>query len=139
MPLPRGIRNHNPGNLVRGDTRWQGLRENQTDPKFFQFSGPIWGLRALMKVLLTYQRRHDLQTIEEMIRRFAPPVENPSRHYSRYVADRLGMAPQDAVNTDDPDILVTLARAIVSFENGYAQNDWYDPEIYTQAMTLALT
>ena len=36
--LPRGIRNHNPGNLRRSADPWQGLATTQTDEEFFQFA-----------------------------------------------------------------------------------------------------
>ena len=43
---PRGIRNNNFGNLRITKDKWQGLREEQTDPEFFQFKSPKWGYRA---------------------------------------------------------------------------------------------
>ena len=29
-PLPRGIRNHNPGNIIRGADRWLGMAADQS-------------------------------------------------------------------------------------------------------------
>ena len=43
--LPRGIRNHNPGNIKLG-TAWDGLSDEQNDDVFCQFKEPVWGLRA---------------------------------------------------------------------------------------------
>jgi len=38
--IPRGIRNHNPGNIEKGDP-WQGLAADQSgDPRFAVFAAP---------------------------------------------------------------------------------------------------
>lgn len=45
---PRGLRNNNPGNIRTTKDRWQGLRPQQTDPAFFQFTEMRYGYRALI-------------------------------------------------------------------------------------------
>nr|WP_245531206.1 hypothetical protein [Bacteroides coprosuis] len=67
--IPRGIRNCNPGNIRRNNTKWQGLREVQTDHSFFQFESMEWGYRAMLRTLQNYQRIHGLKTLSEMIYR----------------------------------------------------------------------
>ena len=52
--LPRGIRNKNPGNIKLG-TDWDGLADEQSDPVFCVFKEAVWGIRALVKILLTYR------------------------------------------------------------------------------------
>ena len=79
--LPRGLRNNNPGNIRRSKDNWQGLAPEQTDPQFFQFTAPEWGYRALIKTLQTYRKKHNLQTIAEMIGRWAPTNENNTSGY----------------------------------------------------------
>ena len=44
--LPRGIRNHNPGNIRRSQDPWQGLASAQNDPEFFIFQSAIYGIRG---------------------------------------------------------------------------------------------
>ena len=56
--LPRGIRNKNPGNIKLG-TKWDGLADEQSDPVFCVFSEAVWGIRALMRILLTYRFTHN--------------------------------------------------------------------------------
>ena len=51
--LPRGIRNKNPGNIKLG-TDWDGLAAEQLDPTFCTFGEAVMGIRALMRILLTY-------------------------------------------------------------------------------------
>lgn len=81
---PRGIRNFNSGNIrhVKG-TRWQGMSANQNDTAFVQFTGPQWGIRAIARTLITYQDKHGLRTIRQIIGRWAPPNENNSPRLSR--------------------------------------------------------
>ena len=57
---PRGIRNNNPGNIECGSP-WQGLRtqKERTDNRFAQFTDPVFGIRALACVLITYQGERD--------------------------------------------------------------------------------
>ena len=63
--IPRGIRNCNPGNIRRNNTKWQGLREVQTDHSFFQFESMEWGYRAMLRTLQNYQRIHGLNRYEQ--------------------------------------------------------------------------
>ncbi len=83
---PRGVRNHNPGNIERdARTRWQGQAARQSDPRFVVFTAPEWGIRAMARVLITYQDRHGCNTVAKIINRWAPPGENAT---SAYVATR---------------------------------------------------
>jgi hypothetical protein len=75
--IPRGLYNNNPGNIRKSPTKWLGEVDG-TDDAFETFQSPELGIRAIVRILLTYQRRHGLDTIEEMIGRWAPP------HRERY-------------------------------------------------------
>ena len=66
--LPRGITNCNPGNIERGKDRWLGMSADQsTDPRFLVFDKPESGIRALMRLLINYQERHDIKTLRAAI------------------------------------------------------------------------
>ena len=115
---PRGIRNHNPGNIRRSNDPWQGLAPEQTDPDFFQFTAPEWGYRALMKTLQTYRRKHGLRTIAEMISRWAPANENDTAAYIRSVCQEMQVNPAYVPDVDDRETMCALAAAISKHENG---------------------
>lgn len=142
MTVPRGIRNNNPGNIRSGAAHWQGARANGFDPEFVEFKNPLWGLRALMKVLLTYHRKHGLNTVGAVINRWAPPHENATDHYAAHVARRLRVGRNDMIDIEDPFVLIELAKAIAVHENGRppkgAPRNWYDEESYFRAAALAL-
>ena len=115
---PRGIRNNNFGNLRRSSDKWQGLRPVQTDPEFFQFTAPEWGYRALIKTLQTYRNKYGLQTIAELISRWAPPTENHTSAYIAAVCGKLQVPSTYTPNVNDRATMVAIASAISEVENG---------------------
>ena len=116
--LPRGIRNHNPGNLRRSTDPWQGLATVQTDPEFFQFVSAKWGIRALARTLITYQDKVGLRNLKQIIGRWAPPNENDTGAYVRAVALAVGVGPEEQVNVHHYTVLRPLLLAIIKHENG---------------------
>lgn len=113
--LPRGVRNNNPGNIRHGE-KWKGLRYAQTDADFCQFVSPEFGIRALARVLMTYEKRHGLNTVRGIISRWAPPNENNTDAYMNYVACCLEVEVDDVI--DVVDSLPALVSAIIYHENG---------------------
>ena len=126
MATPRGIRNNNPGNIdfdaaAFGRDPWVGEIGLEAHPsaRFTTFDSPAHGIRALAKIILTYQRRHGLTTVREILNRWAPPVENDTDSYVRHVAGRIGIGPDDGVDfAAHPEMLETLVAAIIQHENG---------------------
>ncbi|MCB1717174.1 MAG: hypothetical protein KDK05_18775 [Candidatus Competibacteraceae bacterium] len=113
---PRGVRNNNPGNIVKGE-QWQGLVDG-TDPRFATFASPEMGIRALGRNLLAYQNKHGLNTVSDIINRWAPSNENNTGAYIRAVAGSLGVGPSDKLNLSDQQTLAKLSKAIIQHENG---------------------
>ncbi|HYD19296.1 MAG TPA: structural protein P5 [Patescibacteria group bacterium] len=136
--LPRGIRNNNPGNIRLSPAKWRGQKAEQHDTAFVEFESPLMGLRALMILLLTYHRKHGLDTVESIINRYAPPHENATDHYTHSVAKALGVRRREKIELGDENTLAGLARAIVRHENGAGAGEWYPAETYQQAARLAL-
>ena len=115
---PRGIRNNNPGNIRKSKDLWQGLAERQTDAAFFVFKTPTYGIRALARVLIAYQDKYGLNTIDGIINRWAPPVENNTLAYVRSVAKFTGFSANKALNMHRFEHLKPLVEAIICHENG---------------------
>lgn len=113
---PRGIRNNNPGNIVNGPTRWEGQIEG-ADPRYASFATPEAGIRAMGKNLLAYGSR-GLDTVAEIIARWAPATENNTVAYIDRVAKEIGVKPTDPLNLSDRKTLTALATAIIRHENG---------------------
>ena len=115
--VARGIRNNNSGNIRHGE-KWEGLSDKQTDSSFCIFVSPEYGIRALAKVLLTYYKKYQLNTVKKIISRYAPPNENETESYIKSVANQLGVASDEVIDLSSVAVLVVLLRAIIRHENG---------------------
>lgn len=113
---PRGVRNNNPGNIESGQ-KWQGAIQSK-DSRFLQFETPEYGFRAMARVLRSYQRQYKLNTIRELIGRWAPPHENDTKKYIDFVARKSGLSATQPINLEDDTTLSKVIKAIAQFENG---------------------
>ncbi|VXD04088.1 structural protein [Pseudomonas sp. 9Ag] len=145
---PRGIRNYNPGNLERNGTRWQGMALDQAgDTRFIVFSHPVWGIRAIARTLITYQdarRARDgsrIDSVREIIERWAPAHENNTGAYAKAVANSLGIGADDeTVDVYDYATAAALVKAIVRHENGLGPlpgGNWYGDALVAEGLALA--
>lgn len=129
---PRGIRNNNPGNIdYNAANNWQGQLpyDRAIESRFCRFVSPEYGIRALMALLRTYQRKYGLNTVSGLISRWAPSKENNTNSYVNAVAKEIGVSPQDNINVFDKDMSIKLAKAIIRHENG--QQPYGDPVFET--------
>lgn len=116
--LPRGLRNNNPLNIERTTDKWQGMADEQPDPRFATFRSTAWGYRAALVILRNYRKRYGLTTLRELITRWAPPGENNTRAYLDTVARRSKLRPDLPVDLHNPDTVVRLLEAMAYVENG---------------------
>nr|DAI59749.1 MAG TPA: virion protein [Caudoviricetes sp.] len=129
----RGIRNNNPGNIRHGD-KWQGLSAEQTDSEFCVFSQPEYGIRALCRILRTYQRKYGLRDVHSIINRFAPLVENDTESYIKSVCLKLDVTPETLIDLEEKGIMLNLLKAIIRHENGEQP---YSDEVLLQGIEMA--
>lgn len=118
---PRGVRNNNPGNIeFNPANNWKGLHpmSQSIDKRFCVFTEPEWGIRALMIILRNYQRKYGLKTVEKIINRWAPSVENNTSAYVNHVCKQMEVDKDTELNLEDKDTMIKLARAICKHENG---------------------
>ena len=136
--MTRGERNNNPGNIRLSPTGepWIGEQANEDDPAFCQFDTPEDGIRALAKTLIAYQRKHNLNTVREMIGRWAPPSENDTDAYVYAVSQDMDVTPTQALNLNDSATLANLCKAIIRHENGRVI---YSDEQVNEGVQRALT
>jgi GH24 family phage-related lysozyme (muramidase) len=117
--VPRGIRNNNPGNIeMNAANDWEGrvpLSQN-TDGRFEQFTSFAYGVRALIILLRNYIRG-GRNTITRIFEAYAPPAENNTQNYIRFVSERIGISATDVVPLTRNNVR-TLAQAIARMENG---------------------
>jgi hypothetical protein len=129
----RGCRNNNPGNVEKGEP-WQGLADEQPDPRFCTFRGPEWGIRAIARILIRYYDHYDINTISGVIARWAPSFENDTAAYIKAAAKRAALDPNEPLNLQTYEALEPLVKAIIWHENGYQP---YPQAVIDHGLTLA--
>lgn len=118
----RGIRNNNPGNIDRGTVVWQGQADDQSsDPRFIVFKTPQYGIRALAKVLLTYQNHDGCKTLRQIQGRYAPDgSENNGPAYLTALCAATGFGPDDEIDLDTVATMTPTINAFIAHEcSGY--------------------
>lgn len=123
LGVPRGIRNNNPLNIRKGND-WQGEIIG-SDAEFETFSHSKYGFRAGAKLLRNYQSLYKLQTIGEIIHRFAPPSENHTSNYAAYVAKKMGVATNAPIDLSNDKTLASMMLYMSEMEVGkhYSYSD----------------
>jgi hypothetical protein len=119
--LPRGLRNNNPGNIRRADrdNPFQGEVRPSQDTSFRQFKSMAYGYRAMLKILFTYHKRGQ-RTITQIIKTWAPPVENNTLAYIHTVAKMSGIDQGEILDIDDMEAYCKIVAAMSFVENGVA-------------------
>lgn len=120
--VPRGIRNNNPLNLRKGNN-WQGERPVQNDKAFEEFTSMEYGIRAGFIILRKYMSGYNgltrkFNTIEQIIRRWAPPTENATQRYIDQVAKESGISPHLKLSFRDKKSMCAIVSAMIHVECG---------------------
>lgn len=117
--IPRGLRNHNPLNIINTTTPWVG--QIGTDGRFCVFVRDEFGYRAAFKLLRTYNIKHKLYTVRQIIARWAPPVENNTEGYIRRVCKYGGLEADNKIFFGDDLYQLRACQMVASMayvENG---------------------
>lgn len=113
--------NNNPGNLRRpGQSKG-----------FASYGSVEEGLQAMDRQLKIYAHRDHLDTVAQIIAKYAPASENNVGAYIRDVTGRTGFGADQHLNLDDTATMAKLISAMTKHENG-KQN--YSPELVATAI-----
>lgn len=118
MAKSRGYRNNNPGNIRINGDKFQGEVIPSQDKEFKQFESMAYGYRAIFKILRNYQINYKLNTIRQMISRWAPKKENDTANYISVVSERSGIPADDPIRTDNREMMIRIVAAMSRVENG---------------------
>ncbi|MEG0278043.1 MAG: structural protein [Morganella sp. (in: enterobacteria)] len=132
----RGERNNNPGNIDYNPRNpWQGQlpHDPKIESRFCRFQSPEYGIRAIYKLLQTYQTKYGLHSVKAIINKYAPPNENNTTNYINRAAADIGIGINDHLNTKDKKTGIALATAIVGVELGYQP---YGADVFEKAWGL---
>lgn len=131
--LPLGLRNNNPGNLVRTSITWDGEIASNTG-KFEQFKELRWGLRALYRDIISDVKK-GTNTIQGLINEFAPAFENQTASYIATVSNMIGLDMNAKIELSE-ETIVGIAKAICYVENGSAYAKYITDEDYQDALDI---
>lgn len=120
--VPRGIRNNNPLNIRKGNN-WKGERPAQVDKAFEEFTSMTYGIRAGFIIIRKYISGYNgltrkFNTIEQIIRRWAPPTENATQKYIDQVAKESGISPRLKLSFSDKKSMCAIVSAMIHVECG---------------------
>lgn len=118
--MSRGLRNCNPGNIRRSKTKYEGEVRPSRDAEFKEFCSMAYGYRAIFVLLDSYRRRYALSTIRRLITRYAPPNENFTDGYVRYIVQQTGIAADQSIDTHNERDMIAIVAAMSRIENGVA-------------------
>ena len=138
---------NNAGNIERtegfaGQSQDTGYEDGKVskDGRFAIFDSPVMGVRAMFRDFRTKMNTHDADTafpyrghLAKMIYKYAPPTENNTELYYKYVKSQL----KDDMVTEAN--LPVLIKAVIQYENTKEVADYYlsDPKILQEAFALS--
>jgi len=115
---PRGIRLNNPCNIRISSSAWRGKITPSEDPNFEQFDTAHNGIRAAVVLFRHYTLFYGLNTVDGLINRWAPSVENNTTAYVLDVANRMVVRSTDCLNMSDAATLKSFIEAVIWHEEG---------------------
>lgn len=117
--VPLGLKLNNPLNIKRSSASWAGKSAVQNHAVFETFDSAYYGIRAAARILINYGRIHKLDTLAEIVHRWAPPDDdNDTGSYVDFVAGKLDVKPDTSLNLEDEDVLTALVKAMMHMEIG---------------------
>lgn len=120
--ISRGYRNNNPCNVRIGSSPWKEKVSPNTDGAFEQFTSTPYGYRAALMTMRTYIRDHGLNTVKQIITRWAPANDNNNTaDYINRVCSYTGLKPDTTISVNDRDKLTKMAYAMSIVENDTPQ------------------
>lgn len=132
----RSVRNNNPGNIRIGGDQWNGAVGD--DGSFVTFESPEMGARAMARTLNSYQTRHGLTTVDQMISRWAPPNENDTRAYVRQVSEYMGVSPHQSIDLQaNPELQTRMMEAMIRMEGGPEASAHFNTDVIRSGVALA--
>jgi hypothetical protein len=114
----------NPGHIEIGKKPWNGQSKVQKHRRFVTFDSNVMGIRAIAVTLQTYYDKRvakdgsKIDTIREVLERWAPAFENNVARYSDTVVQLTEIGADETINVYDWATMRGLVRGIIRHENG---------------------
>jgi hypothetical protein len=112
-----GYKGCNPLNVRASSDKWRGSI-GQSDNGYVIFSTPMDGIRAAATVIKNYGTKYGINTVRDIVSRYAPASENPTDDYIANVCKGTGYQPDEKLDTKNPEVLKKLLTAMMRQEIG---------------------
>jgi len=106
------FKNNNPGN-IRYNVKIKHVT-GRSQNGFAIFSNKYYGINAMVNLLQGYVKR-GFNTLEKILNRYAPPVENQTENYIDFVSKKSGISRTQVITKDQVEKLIP---AMVKMETG---------------------
>ena len=94
------------------------LGDEGEEDSFIRFEDPAYSYRAADMVLDKYGRDYGINTIEDMINRYAPPSDdNPTQSYIDFVSQQTGIGADDVIDLQNPEVRSALMSPMAMLES----------------------
>jgi len=111
----------NPMSIRQFDQDWEGETGTYTTPKggkFVEYESPEYSFRAADRLLRNYGGTHGINTIRDVINRYAPPSDdNPTESYVDFISKRSGIDPDAEIDLSDPFTRSNILSPMAQFES----------------------
>lgn len=121
--MTAGLALHNPGNVRASGEVWAGEIRHGASGPFKEFMDNLHGVRAVARILTTYMRFRHADTIDGIVRRYAPETDhNDDATYIKNVSTWTGLRIDEPLLPYRATILA-LTEAICRQETGFVDRD----------------
>lgn len=114
----RGIRNNNPFNIKRSANHWRGKTALNPDKVFERFTNMDYGLRAGFLLLRNGYLCKGLNTVPQIIAKYAPSSENDVDAYCKFIYDHSPLFPNTEIMLQSLSFY-HLCKCICKYESDY--------------------
>ena len=115
----RGVRNRNIFNIRNFNQNFNG-EAGSDDDNFLKFESIALGVRAADRTLATYGKKHNIDTVEGVISRFAPEADNnDTSSYIATVSKQTGFKPKEKIDLDNPEVRAKLLAPMALVESKF--------------------
>ena len=94
------------------------LRPSGQSTGFQQPSSYEEGIKAMDENLKTYGTKHKINTLRGAISRWAPPSENDTENYIKFVAEKTGLKPDQEIDLSNPAVRHVISGPMMLMEKG---------------------
>lgn len=118
---PKGLELNNPTNIRKNIlSPWNG--EMPCKGEFCKFINRKFAYRATFIILRSYVHKHGCKTLKDCITRWAPPTENDTDRYVRFVSNMSCYPEAIKIDLGNQRMMCNIVRAMVQMEVGIKEN-----------------